>query len=141
MASRDNLEFFVGSAGKLEVWTPAPNIVCSRVEGHLDLGMYPSILKRCQEVVDSGRRLISFHDWQDMSGYDTGARTEMTLWCLAHAKSLDDAHLLVKHQVVALGVSIAAVLVRNLKTYTERAAFQEALRRLSQPGQRRAVGG
>lgn len=110
--------------GHMKLWRPRADIVCCTVVGQLDAKHWPSIIKLNQEVVDGGYKLLSFYDWHEMTGYVSEARTELTIWCLANKNSLSMGHILVKHKLVAAGVSIAGALVRTLKAYTDRGEFE-----------------
>src|SRR3954471_23191138 len=116
----------VAAHGTLFLWQPLPSVLHCKMVGHMGEPHWRELLRTSDAALAAGSPLTSFYDWQEMTGYDAEARTELTLWALAHVKHIDMAHILVKHKVVAAGVSIAGALVRTLKAYTDPAAFLEA---------------
>src|SRR5687767_11739922 len=102
-----NAHKVVADNGTLYVWRPAPSVFQCKMVGHMGGPHWREVLRVNEEIAAGGHRITSFYDWQEMTGYDPEARTEMTLWALGHVKQIDMAHILVKHKVVAAGVSIA----------------------------------
>jgi hypothetical protein len=120
--------------GSLRVTMYGESVLLVVVRGHYGVELLPRYMRALAEVAVSGRA-VGFHDWQAMESYDSECRRRMTEWTIQSRTRIESAHILVRHRLVAMGVATGSLLVgRDLvKAYTERAAFEAALRQRLPP--------
>ncbi len=124
--------------GSLEIFLPPKDLCVTVARGHLSLLM----ARRWIEVIDPHFRkstvFRTFHDWQELTSYDSAARRALTTWLLANAKSVASADFLVSSKLVAMGVSAANVLTTlaglPFVAHTDRPVFEAELRRARREG-------
>jgi hypothetical protein len=105
----------------------APTVVLTKVIGHASTPIVNEYLEHLGPECARGKVEV-FHDWYDVTGYDTEARKALTEWNLAHQSSVVQVHMLVKSKVVAMGVSVASVVAgRDFAVYSDRARFDNVL--------------
>jgi hypothetical protein len=125
--------------GSVAVWRPIPGVFVTRVGGHLseEWATEVSALVR-RQVAEEGHH-TGFHDWYEMTDYDSRARivlTDVTLALLAH---IDGAHFLIQSRIVAFGVRAANLVIQRLTVHGAPEAFDHAVRqRLAEGGVRAA---
>lgn len=66
-----------------------------------------------QTLQASGTRLRVFHDWAKITGYDTEARIHYTNWSQPLIAQVDAVHILFESRLVAMGVSVANLVLGN----------------------------
>ena len=117
--------------GSLFVTFYEPELLVAVVRGHLSTVLLPRYMSALADVAASGRA-VGFHDWYDMTGYDSECRRRMTEWGLNNRTRIEKVHFLVRHKLVAMGVATGSLLVGGdlVATYTDRAVFQAALDRV-----------
>jgi hypothetical protein len=117
--------------GQLEICLPQANVCLSIIEGHLSAPMAQRWIEGVQRHVERGVVFDTFHDWERMSGYESGARQALTAWVVSNVRAFRTARFLVAHSLVRMGVSAASVAVAlagmQMSAVTERAAFEEML--------------
>jgi hypothetical protein len=120
----------VASRGTLSISFPAPGILFGRVSGHYSQAMLKEYLGGLDEAVKAGHKLTTFHDWEEMTGYDSVCRQAMTDWVLKHVSQIHMNHILVRSKIVAMGVATANLLTggKLLFPYTTRVPFERALK-------------
>jgi hypothetical protein len=81
-----------------------------------------------------------FSDWADMTGYDGEARKALTEWQKTTGKE-SSPHLCVKSAIVAMGVSMANVVLGNTLDVTSNlATFYKTFSALAPPSVHEALG-
>lgn len=109
------------------LWNPAPCLLVTRVRGHASLGCLEFYTHRAEQEMPRGK-LVVFHDWTEMDGYDPAARDEIKRWGKLHNEDFVSVEYLVRSKVVAMLVSVAALtLGRELRATTDRPEFLERL--------------
>jgi hypothetical protein len=70
-----------------------------------------------------------FLDWQAMTGYDSECRKQLTDLVLNNRERFAKVHVLVRHKLVAMGVTTASMLIGGaiLVAHTERSQFEQLL--------------
>lgn len=95
--------------GRLQLFLPSGDACISRVTGHLNVKM----TRRWMDVIDPyfARNVVfdTFHDWEEMTSYDSSARRALTTWVVANHRCVRSAHFLVGSKLVAMGVSAASL--------------------------------
>lgn len=126
------------SRGRLHLWQqPMQRVYSTRVEGHLSTELARRIIDYVDPLFESGR-VLGFHDWFQMNGYDTASRNELTQWSLRRA-ALAQVNIGTRGKLVTMGVTVAGLVLgdRVLRRFgTEadlEAAFQTAVR--AKPGE------
>lgn len=76
-----------------------------------------------------------FHDWEAVANYDTSARKELTAYVDSVKDRISSSHILVRSSLVAMGVSVANVVLRQrLVAYSRRDRFEAALKQSVEDG-------
>jgi hypothetical protein len=115
------------SRGSLRLTHYPPRLLLAVVRGHYGKELLPRYMRALADVAGSGRA-VGFHDWYEMTGYDSECRKRMTEWGINNRTRVEKVHILVKHKLVAMGVATGSLLVGGgiVATYTSRAEFEAA---------------
>jgi hypothetical protein len=118
--------------GMLRLWQQEGlRIYSTRVVGHLSVGLARHIIRYVDPLFEGGR-VLGFHDWFTMTGYDTASRNELTSWSLRHSARAQ-INIGVRATLVSMGVTVASlalgtqVLRRFESEEALELAFQQAL--------------
>jgi hypothetical protein len=96
------------SRGMLRLWRQDTlPLYCARVVGHLSIGLAREIIAYAEPMFGSGR-VLAFHDWFAITGYDSASRNELTAWSRRHAAHVQ-LNIGVRSTLVNLGVTVAAL--------------------------------
>jgi len=80
-------------------------------------------------LLDS-RPVHVFHDWADMSRYDTEARVKLTEYANRRIRCFASTNILVRSRLLAMGITVANIILRNhIQVYGHRERFDKELRR------------
>jgi hypothetical protein len=111
---------------------PEPWLFLSKVIGHFASDKIDDYLADMSKVFQRGRPAVGFHDWSEMSNYDSNTRKQLTEWALEQRGKLPTHHILVQSKLVAMGVSTASLLLGGnaIMSYTDRAVFERALHKV-----------
>jgi hypothetical protein len=119
--------------GSLRLWQhPSLRIYSTRVDGHLSMRLAQRIIDYVDPLFEEGR-VLGFHDWFQMTGYDTASRSQLTAWSLRRS-ALAQINIGTRAKLVSMGVTVAAlalgehVLRRFGSEVALEAAYREALR-------------
>lgn len=115
--------------GTVSLWDPAPGIVFSYVTDVLTAEGALAIETATRRSMARFGPQIIFHDWDEMTDYETEARAQLTQFGMEARKSFDGVHMLVRSKIVQFGVQAANLVVRRIQLYEARAPFEAALRR------------
>jgi hypothetical protein len=99
--------------GWLAYWQLAPNAYATCANGHLRREMSKLIMQHGERLYDGGRVVYGFHDWLEMTHYESACRIDLTNWVLAHRK-YTVLHIAVASPVIAMGVSVANMVLGSL---------------------------
>ncbi len=112
-------------------WAPVRGVFCSTVEGHFDMPAVQLLIDGFQATVDDvdGTMLVmSFHDLQRVTSYDSAARvhyTEQSKAVMAHVASVE---MLFSSRLIAMSIEVAnIVLGSKLSGTSDRAALEKRL--------------
>ena len=120
----------VWSRGAMAWWSPAPAVLCSRVEGHMTTVVPTTLIDAFVRVRDDagGARVKTFHDWQRATGYDSDARQLYTSLSQPLMNDIDTIDALVQHRLLAMGIEVARIALGTaLRATTDRAEFERRL--------------
>jgi hypothetical protein len=112
----------------LLLWRPAPRLIVSQMTGVLTrqhAAALGNLGRRAQNEV-AGKHL-GFHDWEHMVDYDTASRVELTKLAVETATRIDRLHILAGNGGPTFAIRAAALLVRHIELYSERATFEARL--------------
>lgn len=118
--------------GTLRLWRPAPHVVASRMVGRLGAGLEEPFMQQVDSIIDQGYKYAVYHDWSEMTGYDSFVRQRLTSWTSMQqaAGQLKSIDILVRARVVAMGVQVASMILGGaIKSHTSLHEFQSALER------------
>lgn len=130
-ASAFRVEEHKAARGSIRLWQAAPHIYVTRVTGHLSIELAKSIIAYVDPLFEKGR-VLGFHDWFKMTGYDTASRNDLTAWSLRR-KALAQINIGTQNRIVNMGVAVASLALGEqvIRQFSEiaalEAAFQDAL--------------
>lgn len=123
------------SRGILRLWQQEGlRLYSTRVIGHLSIGLAQHIIRYVDPLFEHGR-VLGFHDWFSMTGYDSASRNELTSWSLRHAARAQ-INIGVRSTLVNMGVTVASLALGTqvLRRFDDEEelelAYQRALRLL-----------
>jgi hypothetical protein len=68
----------------------APRVVDYRVWGYFDMELADHMLELVErEFVRDAGPYVAFHDWSEMTGYETRARLRLTAWVIKHRERFE----------------------------------------------------
>lgn len=103
---------------------PAVGLVQTRAEGRVELAGIAPIIEVCDALAPQPLPVLIFHDWERLTGYATEARVRLVAWSKSHPSPPQRVHILVGSKLVAMGVSVASLILPVLVTYNSRNAFE-----------------
>jgi len=80
------------------------------------------------QIVKKYGKVLTFHDWREISTYDPACRKILIDWTKAVGKQNPAAHILLKQGLVSMGVSVGAMFLPNLHIFTSANEFEARLR-------------
>ncbi len=113
--------------GVVRIWWPAPTLMATEVEGHLDASAARFLATSLREHAVTLARIVGFHDWKGLSDYDSEARILLTGVARESLACSEGTHVLASSALVVFGLRAANVILGNVHGYSERAAFDAAL--------------
>jgi hypothetical protein len=102
------------SRGSIVTWIPAPGVLMTRAEGYLCVAFAQCIVDAGNDVVAGHGRLLGFHDWSRVRGYDSDSRVKLTEWGLSIRASVDRVHILFASKLVRMGVAVASIALSGM---------------------------
>ena len=119
---------FVSDGVTVDVWWPTPNVMVTRVLGHLDLpaSRFLATALRVQ-LAKISALTIGFHEWSNVKDYDSEARillTELTRDALPRSQGV---HVLVGSPLVLFGLKAASSVLSKVYPHRSRVSFDAAL--------------
>jgi hypothetical protein len=101
--------------GELRGWVLAPSVFVTQGKGHMTDEHCKFIETYGEERIrrHSGK-LYVFHDWRELTGYDSMTRVRLTAWSVKHRHSYQEVHLAVRSRIIAMGVQVANVALGGI---------------------------
>jgi len=118
-------------SGALRAWVLAPNVFVTQGEGHMT-NDHCTFLEEYGEarIQEYDGKLYVFHDWRELTGYDSKTRVRLTAWSVAHRHVYQEVHLAVRSRIIAMGVQVANVAVGGImRSHTGIATLEVELAR------------
>jgi hypothetical protein len=100
-------------------------LYASKVEGRLIMPMAELIIEVGERQYEGGGMVYGFHEWLEMTNYESRCRVELTNWVLSH-RAQSRLSIAVRSKLVAMGVSVANLVLGNLIKIREDQAELEA---------------
>lgn len=123
---RPNVSFKTAT-GDVSVTVYGQRLVATRVTGRLHADFLTRFMAPIDRIMVSGQRVIVYHDWEHLTGYDSEARVRLTTWATQFFKEIEAVHILTGSKIVHMGVSVANLALRGMITsYTNRHRFEQA---------------
>lgn len=125
---------------RVSATSPAPGVFRTQAEGHFGMAAVKLVTEAFDDLVAIDGKLHIFHDWAGVKGYTTEARVEFTEWSRPRAHLVLSAHVLIVSRILAMGISVANLVLRpQLQAYTSRERFEQAravisLQRIAEAG-------
>jgi hypothetical protein len=101
--------------GSLAYWRASPRVYATQVRGYMTPDMARLIIGHGELLYGPAGRVHGFHDWFDMSNYDSRCRVELTAWVMSH-RQRSALHIGLRSRMVAMGVAVANLALGNLIT-------------------------
>jgi hypothetical protein len=113
--------------GSLAFWQASAHVYATQARGYMTSDMARLIIERGELLYRTAGPVRSFHDWFDMSNYDSACRMELTAWVMRH-RERSKLHIGLRSRMVAMGVAVANLALGNLITiHNQPAALKSAL--------------
>ena len=128
-ASAIKVETHDDARGMIRLWQqPGMRLYSTRVVGHLSIELAETIIDYVDPLFDGGR-VLGFHDWFQMTGYDTASRNQLTKWSLRRS-ALAQINIGTRAKLVSMGVTVAALALgdRVLRRFGSEVALEAAYR-------------
>jgi hypothetical protein len=114
--------------GRLEASFPAKDVLLFRISGTVPAGGEEHIVTVTDDAIRRIGKIHVFHDWANVASYSPAARKRLTAYVASIKQNLLSTHLLVQSRLVAMGVSVANLLLGGpFQVYAKRGEFEAAL--------------
>jgi hypothetical protein len=116
--------------GTFRVERPEPWLFYGTISGHYAESMAAPYLTEMARALGHTKPMVGFHDWSEMTSYDTACRLRMTDWVMRNRAQQAKHHILLRSKLVSMGVATASLILGGdvLVAYTDPARFREVLR-------------
>lgn len=115
----------------IRIWTPAPTVIVTRIQGHASLEGLRFYTSRADRLLARTGRLFVFHHWAGITSWEPTVRDELRRWAALHDGRLPGTHFLVQSRMLAMAIEVAAlVLGRKLHSHGTEATFFAELDRV-----------
>jgi hypothetical protein len=129
---------FSSRRGRLDLFSAGP-LLLVRLADHGEADFVAPIQTAFDVIVARGERPEVFFDAGRLVNYDSDLRTRLTSHFAKHRSQIASLHIFVRSRLVAMGVSVAKLVLGQLITvHTELPRFCEALDEVAR--RTRAVG-
>jgi hypothetical protein len=119
--------------GTLRVWLIPPRFFVSRAFGYIGpehVELFESYAEQCIRSAGT-RKICAFHDWLDVTGYDSKVRSRLTSWSRQHLSAFDEVHMCIRSKIVSMGVQLVNIALNGvIRVHTERTRMEVELRRV-----------
>jgi hypothetical protein len=106
----------------------APNVLLCTIRRHVSELLGAAIVLEFDRMLAQCTRMHLFIDADEMTGYDTEFRSRSTEWGSRARPRLISNHVLVRSKIVAMGVTVANMIIRgNVEMHSNRADFEKSL--------------
>lgn len=130
--STEPISQLVTKDGSLELTYRSNGVVVSCFRGHFSLAFAEELIRSANRLRAKGGPVHSFHDWWDLEGHDSDARTRLTRWALETRRDRTSVHILVNVESPLMAMAVTAsnlVLGGVVQIHESRGTFERALQR------------
>lgn len=114
--------------GSLVVSQPVPGVMVFTYDGYMVADVVPFIERTVNDVLATGLRPDLFIDLENMTGYDTKYRQDVSKWGSQYYKRFGESYFLVRSKLIAMGIAMSNLTSGGrLKSTTRRSEYQAAL--------------
>jgi hypothetical protein len=99
--------------GRIVLAAARPGVQVVTIWGHLTPAMSRAITSHASAQLNSAPYLVAFHNWREMTGYESSCRGLLTQWAMRH-KHDSKLHLVFGSPIVAMGVTVANLALGNV---------------------------
>lgn len=101
----------VTSSGVVRAWVLTRNVYVTQAAGHMDDDhcAFLETFGEGQIRRAGGSKHYIFHDWMELTGYESRTRLRLTTWSAARRHTFEEVHLAIKSRIVAMGVQVANI--------------------------------
>ena len=111
----------------------SPLVYVTVVSGHMEPPVAELLVSYGNERMRraAGKKLYVFHDWLDMTGYESSCRQRLTTWSGENRAAVAEVHLAQRSKIVAMGVQVANLALGGMiRTHSDRASLEADIRRV-----------
>jgi hypothetical protein len=114
--------------GSAVFYEPAPGVLLLRVQGHIPMEAAAAAIQLRDKSLRARANIHLFDDAWEATSYDSAARLALTEWAKQNASRIGSHHLLLRSKILAMGVSVANLALRQqIAVHTAPEAFAKAL--------------
>jgi hypothetical protein len=123
-----DIEKWESPRGSLTISHPAPGVILFTYHGYMTAEVVPFIERSVNRVLAAGHRPDLFIDLDDMSGYDSEYRQDVSKWGAKFYRRFGEVRFLVRSKIIAMGIAVSNLTSEGrLRPTTRRSEFQTAL--------------
>jgi len=125
---QNDVEMWESPVGNLAITHPAPGVILFTYHGYMTAEVVPFIERSVNRVLAAGHCPDLFIDLDDMSGYDSEYRQEVSKWGARYYRRFGEVRFLVRSKLIAMGIAVSNLTSEGrLKPTTRRSEFQAAI--------------
>lgn len=113
--------------GRARWWSPATAVFCTEVRGHFSIEFVRLLIDGFDQVVahSDGRKVRSFQDLHQVTGYDSDARVAYTEGSERVMDNVEQVEFLIASRLLAMSIEVANIVLRGkLRGTTDRVVFE-----------------
>jgi hypothetical protein len=122
------IEKWESPRGTLAISHPVPGVIVFTYHGYMTADVVPFIERSVDRVLSAGHCPDLFIDLEDMTGYDSDYRQDVSKWGARFYRRFGEVRFLVRSKLIAMGIAVSNLTAGGrLKPTTRRSEFQAAL--------------
>lgn len=112
--------------GTVLLYRPIPKTIYTIVSGHLETQSWKTISEKMAALLIQEPSAI-FHDWFDMSSYDSQARSYSIEWVKENTHNMELTYVGTKSKIVAMGSQVVGMFIKtNMVVIADPKVFNDA---------------
>jgi hypothetical protein len=118
-----------GDAWAITVANPARGVLYGACSGHGVLEAAQIFMDAHDAIEREANPVDVFMDWSEVTGYDAEVRQVYVEWARGKRERglVGTVHILTGSRLVAMGVSVASIVLREIRSCPDRASFERAM--------------
>jgi len=115
--------------GELRIYASSRAAYGTEFTGHLEDRHVDLFLAYSEDRIRlASGKLAVFHDWLEMTGYDSSCRKRITEWTVKNLAHYAEVHVALRSKIVAMGVQVANIALGGLvHTHKNLASLEAAM--------------